>query len=77
MEASIHVNKRMQPKSPCCRSGKCPGCIENARWERLFQQKLADPHYYDRRQKLWSVSPLTECWSGVPRVGTSPTAARF
>jgi hypothetical protein len=65
MEANIQGTQRIQAKSPCCRSGKCPSCVENARWELLFQRKLADPHYYSRRQKLWSVSPLAEACTGA------------
>jgi hypothetical protein len=26
----------------------CPTCEENARWERIFQTKFADPSYYTR-----------------------------
>jgi hypothetical protein len=73
MEASIYDNRPIQLTSPCCRSGKCASCIEDARWERLFQQKLADPHYYSRRQNLWSVSPLAECCSGADSADTWPT----
>jgi hypothetical protein len=29
-----------------CKCGQCPGCIENARWERIFNEKFADPTYY-------------------------------
>jgi hypothetical protein len=64
VERDIHSNIRMRPKSPCCRSGKCASCIEEARWERLFRQKFADAHYYSRRQSLWSVSPLAEVLPG-------------
>jgi hypothetical protein len=31
-----------------CRCGKCPVCVENARWERIFNEKFADPQYYVR-----------------------------
>lgn len=30
-----------------CRCGVCETCVENARWERIFQEKFADPTYYD------------------------------
>jgi hypothetical protein len=69
MELSIHGNTHMQSKSPCCRSGKCSSCIEEARWERLFRQRFADPHYYSRRQNLWSVSPLAEALPGSAKRG--------
>jgi hypothetical protein len=44
---------------PCCRSGKCPECLEEARWDRVFQRNI-DPGYYDRRQVLWpaTLSPV-------------------
>ena len=29
-----------------CQCGKCRNCVENARWERVFNQKFADPDYY-------------------------------
>jgi hypothetical protein len=32
-----------------CRCGSCPTCQDGARWERIFQEKFADPDYYTRR----------------------------
>jgi hypothetical protein len=32
-----------------CRCGACDHCAENARWERIFEQKFADPDYYAPR----------------------------
>jgi hypothetical protein len=29
-----------------CSCGACPKCREDERWERIFQEKFADPHYY-------------------------------
>lgn len=29
-----------------CRCGECPRCVENARWDRIFNEKFADPEYY-------------------------------
>lgn len=29
-----------------CRCGRCGKCLENARWERIFAEKFADPNYY-------------------------------
>jgi len=40
-----------------CRCGRCPECIENARWERIFKEKFADPTYYTR-PAVRSGSPL-------------------
>jgi hypothetical protein len=42
-EASIAKSIRRR-----CRCGVCPRCQENARWERIFQEKFADPYYYSR-----------------------------
>lgn len=33
-----------------CRCGSCPACLDSARWERIFQEKFADPDYYARRE---------------------------
>ena len=30
-----------------CYCGECPRCLENARWERIFAEKFADPDYYE------------------------------
>lgn len=36
------------PKSRArCTCGTCSTCVENARWERIFADKFADPNYYD------------------------------
>lgn len=29
-----------------CACGRCHTCLENARWERIFAAKFADPDYY-------------------------------
>ena len=29
-----------------CRCGRCRQCVEDARWERIFVEKFADPNYY-------------------------------
>lgn len=41
--------KTMTRSSPArrCRCGTCPRCIDNARWDRIFRQKFADPNYYE------------------------------
>lgn len=36
-------------KKRMCRCGVCATCQDNARWERIFQSKFADPDYYVRR----------------------------
>lgn len=42
-----------------CHCGVCSRCIENARWEEIFEQKFADPNYYSRRSPPHQ-SPLSE-----------------
>jgi hypothetical protein len=42
-----------------CGCSQCAACIDNARWERIFREKFADPCYYDRKQSRNS-SPLTD-----------------
>jgi|HubBroStandDraft_6_1064221.scaffolds.fasta_scaffold3784525_1 hypothetical protein len=32
-----------------CQCGKCATCLQNARWERIFQEHFADPDYYAPR----------------------------
>ena len=44
-------------KSRRCNCGKCAPCIDNARWERIFNEKFADPSYYTRDRFRCS-SPL-------------------
>jgi hypothetical protein len=29
-----------------CHCGACATCMENARWEKIFNEKFADPNYY-------------------------------
>ncbi len=29
-----------------CQCGVCTFCLENARWEKIFKEKFADPNYY-------------------------------
>jgi hypothetical protein len=32
-----------------CQCGSCPKCQEDARWDRIFTKKFADPTYYAER----------------------------
>jgi hypothetical protein len=40
--------KQVRPyrASGCTRGCTCRTCSDNARWERIFQEKFADPSYY-------------------------------
>jgi hypothetical protein len=29
-----------------CKCGACKWCVDNARWERIFNEKFSDPTYY-------------------------------
>jgi hypothetical protein len=37
------------PKVKRCHCGSCPRCMEEARWERIFNERFADPDYYKQR----------------------------
>jgi hypothetical protein len=50
--------KRNEPKANC-RCKQCAACLDDARWERIFQEKFADPSYYGRNQHRTS-SPLVD-----------------
>jgi excisionase family DNA binding protein len=41
-----------------CHCGTCPACQDVGRWERIFQEKFADPNYYGSRTVQHS-SPLS------------------
>lgn len=40
---STHQTARLHRR---CQCGQCAPCQENARWERIFSEKFADPEYY-------------------------------
>ena len=42
-----------------CRCGRCQWCLDNARWERIFAEKFADPTYYTSGPVMRMASPLT------------------
>ena len=41
-----------------CSCGHCRQCQDDARWNRIFAEKFADPAYYTRRV-IHTASPLT------------------
>jgi len=41
-----------------CKCGQCAQCLDNARWERIFAEKFADPNYYTRSIDTHMSSPL-------------------
>lgn len=46
-ELSAAPQRRSTPPRRCS-CGVCYTCRENARWEQIFQEKFADPTYYQR-----------------------------
>lgn len=48
---SFDANASMAPGSKVrrCHCGICPRCREEARWDRIFNERFADPDYYKQR----------------------------
>ena len=44
----------------CPRGCTCRTCCDNARWERIFQEKFADPSYYSNPSTR-NGSSLSDC----------------
>ena len=42
-----------------CQCGQCRTCQENARWERIFQEKFANSDYYHHDIRVRYASPLS------------------
>jgi hypothetical protein len=42
-----------------CTCGQCRTCMENARWERIFQEKFANSDYYNHEIRIHYASPLS------------------
>lgn len=42
-----------------CQCGQCRTCLENARWERIFQEKFANSDYYHHDIRIRYASPLS------------------
>ena len=63
LEALVTAVERRQPRHsrqanfveapmerrPRCKCGTCTMCLDNARWEAIFNAKFADPDYYKSR----------------------------
>jgi hypothetical protein len=50
-------HRSSERRRPHCRCGQCRQCLDEARWERIFAEKFADPEYYTRRH-VRCISPL-------------------
>ena len=46
IELQDHAH-RSHHRTAHCRCGVCRWCLDNARWERIFSEKFADPTYYE------------------------------
>ena len=57
MDGSQTESRAAQRRRPRCRCGHCRQCLDDARWNRIFAEKFADPDYYTRRHVRCS-SPL-------------------
>jgi len=57
LAGSQFETRAAQRRKPRCRCGQCRHCVEEARWERIFAEKFADPGYYTRLPVRYS-SPL-------------------
>jgi hypothetical protein len=44
------------PKVRRCRCGTCQRCVEEARWERIYNERFADPDYYKNRPTTFGSS---------------------
>lgn len=45
-EAQIQPAEAAPRRGRHCACGTCRLCLDNARWERIFSEKFADPTYY-------------------------------
>jgi hypothetical protein len=54
---AVELPRRLRRQG--CHCGACHSCLENARWEKIFNEKFADPTYYKKRGPAFS-SPLSE-----------------
>jgi hypothetical protein len=65
------ISARLRPRKRCS-CGSCSSCLDDARWERIFREKFADPEYYTRRavspgSSLAGCSPFFETLSSAVR----------
>lgn len=54
---TAHATPQPRASRGRCQCGRCPLCADDARWERIFREKFADPTYY-RRQTVRQSSSL-------------------
>ena len=49
LRVAFNTNHPRSRSAGRCDCGKCKACEDNARWERIFNEKFADPDYYTTR----------------------------
>jgi hypothetical protein len=54
----LQQGRKLNPRKRC-ECGACATCEDNARWERIFNEKFADPSYYTLRPVSHG-SPIAE-----------------
>ncbi|HTQ56743.1 MAG TPA: hypothetical protein VMI94_19890 [Bryobacteraceae bacterium] len=57
--AALERPARTRRVSGRCTCGQCRNCLENARWERIFQEKFANADYYHHDIRIRYASPLS------------------
>ena len=56
--SAMDVPRPRKGRRMICRCGQCRPCLDDARWDRVFTEKFADPSYYTRRV-IHTSSPLS------------------
>jgi hypothetical protein len=59
-QSTVYEAPARKARGRACRCGLCSRCLENARWERIFREKFADPEYYSQNRQRHE-SPLAHC----------------
>jgi len=49
IESRIPRRRVVSSERTKCACGQCRQCEDNARWERIFNERFADPEYYSPR----------------------------
>ena len=51
---AVYVAPAHKARKRRCKCGQCSQCQEYARWDRIFQEKFADPNYYTQIRYRYS-----------------------
>lgn len=60
--STIPTTTTPSSKRTKCQCGECGYCRDNARWERIFNEKFADPDYYAVRPTTVGSSLSSRTW---------------